>query len=268
MTVFATRGALDVSRGFAGRRRAVVTAGTVAADTGVIEYCTGPRAGGMTIVATVAASNMGRCLAACQAAIVAACTGADHRAVIDPRHGPTAGRMTILTGRGGLDVTGRLPSCRGTIVAAHAIAADTAVIEARCSPGRRRMTSLAIVATGNMAGSFTSRNSSVVATATVTHYRHMIDTRYLAPAIRGMAILTGVHHRHVIPRLDRRGDTTTTGMAGDAACWRALESRTHMAAFAIGAHMSTTQRKACREMIESTHCRLGCGSPDQAEKYH
>lgn len=130
------------------------------------------------------------------------------------------------------------------------------------------MTCLTIVATADMAGGFACRDSAVVATAAITHYRRMIDTRYLAPAVRGMAILTGVHHCHVISRLDRRGDTTTTGMAGHAACWRTLESRAQMAAFAIGACMSAIQRKACREMIEITHCRLGCGSPDQAEKYH
>lgn len=61
-----------------------MTAGTVAADTAVVEHSTRPIIGGVAIVTAVVTGDVRRRLAAREAAIVATRTGSHHGIMVNP----------------------------------------------------------------------------------------------------------------------------------------------------------------------------------------
>ena len=79
------------------RRASVVTAGTAAGDSIVIEGCRDPRNCPVAVFAQVRCLDVGRRLASGRGAVVAAHTSAGDGAVVDPGIGECRGGMTIVT---------------------------------------------------------------------------------------------------------------------------------------------------------------------------
>ena len=108
---------LDVSRGFAGCIRAIVTVDAITRNVDVIEIRGDPRRRRVAILAVVTAGYVCRCLAGGDGAIVAGTACTDNLVVIHAVGGSEyVRRVAILTDIRGLDVSRVLARCIGTVV--------------------------------------------------------------------------------------------------------------------------------------------------------
>ena len=201
MAVLAHVGCRDMRRVLAGGRNAVMAAGAVAGDVGVVKVCGQPCSRGVAVVAVVAAGNMCRVLAGCRYSVVASGAWADDLRMIDrERRNPAGCSVAVLAEIRCLDVVGMLAGRVEAIVAAGTTAGDPGVIEYDGDPGGSGVAVVALFARWRMTRRPARGRDAIVATAATASYGRMIHVGNRAPCRRGVAVGTDLRRRDVIDR--------------------------------------------------------------------
>jgi len=197
---------------------AVVTAGTIVDDVGVVKRRGSPCNRRMAVVAVITTVDMCRMFAGRGYAIVAGATGAQHLRVVDGEdRKPHVRCMTVFADIAGLYV--RLSFARGigTVVAADTISSDVDMVKVRWQPARRRMAVLAVVTTVDMTLVLAGRDDAVVTGSAGTNHLGVFDRIDRYPHIRCVAVFADVAGLYVRLGLARGFGTVVAAeaVAGD-----------------------------------------------------
>lgn len=187
----------NMSRRFAGGRRAVVTTRTCSNNLRVIyPQHRHPGRAAVTRIAQIGGRDMGCRLAHRQSAgtsgtAMTADAGSDDLGVIDPDHGDKCrGIVAGLTNIARVVVGRPFSGCLRAIVTTEAIANDPSVIEACTQPRRSRMARIARLSCRRMRSGFACGDRPVMAALTSALYLSVVYARRRSPGRNAVAGLT------------------------------------------------------------------------------
>jgi len=214
MTILADIARVDVTGTFAGRLDAVMAAGTIIGNVGMVEVGRYPRVGGVAIVAGVAAADVRRVFAGGYGAIVARTAQADDLRVVDGvSRDPLDIVVTAAANVGRRNVRRVFAGSADAVVAVYAVTDYVGVIEVGGNPDVRRMAVLAIIAASYMRRILASGIYAVMAAGAIVENVRVIK-RCGDPCGRRVAIVTGVSALDMRRVLARRSSAVVTGAAG------------------------------------------------------
>lgn len=169
-------GRLYVCRALARRIRAVVAAGAIVDDVGVVECRGRPGDRRVAVVAVIATGDVRWMLTACRHSVMTGSASADYLCVVDRVNGyPDVRGMAVFANIARLNMCLVLARGISAVMAAGTVASDIGVIEIRRQPASRGVAVVAVVATRNMILVLATRDDAIVAGATGPNHLCMIN---------------------------------------------------------------------------------------------